>query len=56
MHRVQMSDLVRVSINHNVATELPSAAQVNIAQVKLVRIRIVLHRHTNACRSLQHGR
>ena len=45
MHRVQMADVVRVGIDHNVAAQLPGPAQVDVAQVKPVGIGIVFDRH-----------
>ncbi len=55
-HRVQAADVVRVGIDHNLATQLPGPAQVDVAQVKPVGIGIMFHRHSELRRLLEHSR
>src|ERR1700722_14137182 len=47
MHSIEMTNMVRIRINHDVATQFPCPAQVDIAKVKPVRVSIMLDCDTN---------
>ena len=54
MHSIEMTNMVRIRIDHDIATQFPSPAQVNIAKVKPVRISIMFNRHAKLRRLLEH--